>query len=105
MVTGDAPTIAAIAIAALGVGAGAMRLGQMALKRNSKHGEVAKSAGLSAAEWKAEIGAIDAKNLDEKVMPILRELKEIAGRQNDIQQKQNEILVELVTVSRIGRRP
>lgn len=90
-----------IVVAALGVGAGAMRLGQLALSRRNG---TTKSAGLTAAEWKTEIDRINAKNLDEKVLPILKELKQIAQKQNEIQQSQIVILTELVTVSRIGRR-
>lgn len=91
----------AMVVGALGLGAGAVKLGQMALRRDS-HG--AKSGQLSPEIWERKMAEIGAKNLDEKVMPILKELKEIAQKQNEIQQRQNEILVELVTASRIGRR-
>ena len=97
----DAPTLITVALAAIALGAGALKLAQMAL-RKGEHG--AKSGQLSPEIWERKMSDIGAKNLDEKVMPILKELKEIAHKQNEIQQRQNEILVELVTASRIGRR-
>lgn len=72
----------------------------MAMSRNG----APKSAGLSAAEWEAKIAHIVAEHSNSRILPLLNELKEIAQKQVDIQTKQNEILVELVTVSRVGRR-
>jgi hypothetical protein len=96
----DAPTLITVSLAAIGLGAGALRLAQMALRKNGK----STSGQLSPEIWERKMADINEKVLEDKVIPILKELKEISAKQAEIQQKQNEILIEMVTVSRIGRR-
>jgi predicted nucleotide-binding protein (sugar kinase/HSP70/actin superfamily) len=131
----DPATLTTVALGALGVGAGALRLAQSVIKHRNgnvispvkqawidqisklfdeKTDELEKLSNertkdiLMAQEKENERAIGDMRALvtarDERIMPLLEELKKISQQQVEIQQKQNEILVELVTVSRIGRR-
>jgi hypothetical protein len=93
-----------VAVGALAIGASGLRLVEIILRKNSRKSrhETSTSGEMDPGVWEAKMDMIFGRKIDEKILPLLNELKNIAQRQVDISQKQNEILVELVTVSRIG---
>lgn len=104
----DTATLITVAVSALGVAGSALGIVKMVLTQRQRSGKVelgVPTVGRMTVEaLERTVSEIVSKNSNDNIMPLLRELKEVSQKQVEIQQKQNEILVELVTVSRIGQR-
>lgn len=103
----DPQLLATVAISALAVGAGGLKLAQAAIKKGHKEDKEIEQRSIGRISIEAFQDMLEEaarNNTNEKILPILRELKEISGNQVKVLQELNLILVELVTISRIGRK-
>lgn len=95
----DAPTLLTVAVGAIGLGAASLKLLQYSLHKNGNgNGKVIGRLPVEALERMLEEAV--RLNTNERILPVLTELKNVSEKQLEALQKLNLILVELVTLTK-----
>lgn len=103
----DASTLLAVAAGAIALGASSLKLAQYVIHRSSHKTSNGNGNGSTSTVGKLNILALERMleeaarlNTNERIIPVLTELKNVSEKQVDALQKLSLILVELVTLTK-----